>query len=120
MSPEIETYLSGLESDIAPLVIELTHWVDERLPDCSSKLAWGFPCWLGHERIVSVMPNRAHCNLQLWSGNRLASRWPNRIEGTGKQLRHVKIRGSDGINAELEDILAAAYQLDCEDPVKVR
>jgi hypothetical protein len=56
----------------------------------------------------------------LWSGARLAEHYVGRIEGSGKMLRHVKVRSVDEIDDELLDIIDRAVQLDEEHPVRVR
>ena len=88
-------------------------------PRQSEALAWGFPCFSGHERVFSIMAQRAHVNLQLWNGNRLVQ-LSQRIEGMGKQLRHVKLKGRSDLDAELDPIIDAAVTLDREDPERVR
>ncbi|MEM6410300.1 MAG: hypothetical protein AAF683_02040, partial [Pseudomonadota bacterium] len=86
-----EEWFEKLEPDMAPLATALGDLLNTEGPGLSVKLAWGFPCWAGNERIFSIIAHTDRCNLQLWSGNRLADDFPSRIEGTGKQLRHVKV-----------------------------
>lgn len=88
-------------------------------PHLSVKLAWGFPCYAGNERVFSIIAHKAHVNLQLWSGARLAGSWP-RIEGTGKQLRHLKLTALDQLDEELDAIIQAAVELDRLSPERVR
>jgi len=71
------------------------------------------------ERVFSIRAHRHHCNLQLWSGARLSERF-TRIGGTGKQLRHVKIRSAAQLDDGIDDIIEAAIELDGIDPVRVR
>ena len=92
-----------------------THW-----PHLTVKLAWGFPCWSGNERIFSVMAQTDRCNLQLWQGARLADDYLDRIEGTGKSLRHVKVFTVDQVNDELIDIMDRAVTIDATAPQRVR
>lgn len=94
--------------------------INQAGPDLTVGLAWGFPCWTGSERIVSIIAHKAHCNLQLWSGARMAKDFPGLIEGTGKQLRHVKISNPDGITPEIRKIIKAAIKLDATSPERVR
>ncbi|MEM9669018.1 MAG: DUF1801 domain-containing protein [Pseudomonadota bacterium] len=115
-----EAWFEALEPDVAPIAVSLRKALNEAGPDLSLKLAWGFPCWVGHERIFSVIAHTDRCNLQLWSGNRLADDFPNRIEGTGKQLRHVKVGSVDQIDDELLSIVDKAIELDRVSPEKVR
>lgn len=60
-------------------------------------LAFG-PCGSRRQFWFAIIPHKAHVNLQLADGAGL----PNpdgRIEGTGKRIRHVKIRSVDDARA---------------------
>ncbi|WP_162173792.1 DUF1801 domain-containing protein [Hyphomonas johnsonii] len=109
--------LDGLPRDIAhALSAEITSLG----PHLSLGLAWGFPCWTGHERVFSLIAHKARCNLQLWNGARLADAFPDLVEGTGKALRHVKVTSVDAMDDGLSDLVEAAIALDRLDPQKVR
>lgn len=109
--------LEPLQGDVADALENAikTHW-----PHLTVKLAWGFPCWSGNERIFSVSGQADRCNLQLWQGAALADDYLDRIEGTGKSLRHVKVYSVDQVNDELIDIMDRAVSLDATAPQRVR
>ncbi len=117
---EIDAYFAKQNDSVRDIALALRARLDALGPDLKVKLAWGYPCWIGNERIASVIAHSAHCNLQLWSGNRLADMFPGRISGTGKQLRHVKIDALEGADAEIDRIIKAAIDLDATDPQRVR
>ncbi|MCF6329417.1 MAG: DUF1801 domain-containing protein [Henriciella sp.] len=116
----VAAYFAGLAG--APFMIAqaLRETIDERWPQLNVKLAWGFPSWGGNERVFSIIAHKDRCNLQLWSGARLAGDYLGRIEGTGKAMRHVKVYSVDEIDDELIDIIERAVSLDRTDPQKVR
>lgn len=120
MPKAVAAYFDQLEEPMKTLALALGQAIAKGHPGLKVTLAWGFPCWLGHERIFSVIAHARHCNLQLWSGARLADQYLGRIEGTGKQVRHVKIRSLDEIDDEFMDIIDRAIALDEDDPVRVR
>lgn len=115
-----DDWFALLPPEIAPVALALRQAVDMEGGNLSAGLAWGFPCWSGHERVCSIVAHAAHCNLQLWAGARLAPRWPHRIKGTGKQLRHVSVAAPDAVDDEVRDIICAAIELDHSAPVRVR
>lgn len=48
--------------------------------------------------LFAIIPHRAHVNLQLADGVDLPD--PTRlIEGTGKRIRHVKVRSADAVGS---------------------
>lgn len=118
--PKVEVYFDKQSGSVASIASALRDCIASHGEGLTCALAWGFPCWSGNERIFSVIAHKDRCNLQLFSGNRLAAAWPARIEGTGKQLRHVKVRSVGEIDSELADIIVAAIKLDRIDPQKVK
>lgn len=116
---KIDAYFNKLHPPVAEIAGLLRARIGAHGPHLHTALAWGHPCWIGNERVVSVMAQTSYCNLQLWSGARLAERFA-RIEGTGKFLRHVKLRRSEDVDDDIDDILEAAIDLDRTDPVRVR
>ena len=71
MKPETpDAYLDSLDGPMADLARALATRIRERAPGLSER-PWGFPCWSGNERILSIIAHKAHVNLQLWNGARL-------------------------------------------------
>jgi hypothetical protein len=118
MSKTPDTYFAKIEDSLAPIALALREAVRKAGPDLTEKLAWGFPCYSGNERIFSIIAHARHVNLQIWYGAELAGH-SARIEGTGKSLRHVKIRALSEVDSGLESIIAAAIALDRDDPQRV-
>lgn len=115
----VGAYFNKLEPPIDAIAQRLRSQIGALGPRLSVKMAWGHPCWIGNERVASIIAQSRHCNLQLWSGARLADRF-ERIEGTGKFLRHVKVRSPEEVDEGMDDIIEAAIELDRRDPVPVR
>lgn len=112
-------YLEQLEGEVGEIARALRKRLMTHGPDLRVQLAWGFPCWIGRARIASIVPQKSWCNLQLWSGARLAPDFA-RIEGNGKSLRHVKVRAVDDIDEGIDDIIEAAIAIDRTQPIRVR
>lgn len=115
----VDAYFEALDDGKRAIALALKSRIEALGEGLTVKLAWGYPCWSGQARIISIIAHKHHCNLQLWSGARLASRFAE-IEGTGKGLRHVKVRGPEAVDARLDAIIAAAIDLDRTDPEPVR
>jgi len=116
----VGAYFDGLEPDQHAIAIALEDVIKKHWSHLTVKLAWGFPCWSGHERVFSVIGQAGRCNLQLWQGARLADDFLDRIEGSGKSLRHIKVYSVDDVNDELIDIMDHAVALDTTAPQRVR
>lgn len=120
MPMAVRSYFDRLSGSMKQLALALGDAVYRQGPELKATLAWGVPCWSGHERVISIIAHAHHCNLQLWSGARLAPQYFGRIEGSGKAIRHVKIYRIEEIDDEVIDIIDRAIQLDQESPVRVR
>jgi len=118
MTKTPDTYFANIEDSLAPVAFALRETIFATGPELSEGLAWGFPCYAGNERIFSIIAHSAHVNLQLWYGAALAGKNP-RIEGTGKSLRHVKLKTLAEIDDGLKTTIAAAIALDQNDPQRV-
>jgi len=116
----VRAYFDGLDPDQHAIAIALEDVIKKQWSHLTVKLAWGFPCWSGSERVFSVIGQAGRCNLQLWQGARLADDFLDRIEGSGKSLRHVKVYSVDDVNDELIDIMDRAVTLDATAPQRVR
>ncbi|MEO0466131.1 MAG: DUF5655 domain-containing protein [Pseudomonadota bacterium] len=119
MSSDIEAYFEKQDTPVKAIALAMRERVETLGPHLICKLAWGFPCWSGHERIISVIAHSSRCNLQLFYGAALAPKFA-RIEGTGKSLRHVKVHSLADVDGGLDDIIGAAISLDATDPQRVR
>lgn len=118
--PAVDAYLLRLVGHAKPIGKALARELNTQGPELTQSLAWGFPCWSGNERIFSIIAHSERCNLQIWNGAKLVPRFPDLIEGTGKILRHVKIKHVSQINDQLRAIIIAAIELDFVDPRPVR
>ncbi|MEM7330422.1 MAG: DUF1801 domain-containing protein [Pseudomonadota bacterium] len=116
----VRAYFESLDPHQHAIAIALEDVIKQHWPHLTVKLAWGFPCWSGSERVFSVIGQADRCNLQLWQGARLADDFYDRIEGSGKSLRHVKVRSVADVNDELIDIMDRAVTLDATAPMRVR
>ena len=116
MKPEVSAYLEGRSEEVRRAGAALCDAIRHAGPGLAQRLFHGHPSWHGRAWVFSVIAHAGHCNLQLARGSDLAGEYAERIVGTGKSLRHVKVRTEDEIDCELEAIIAAAIALDAQGP----
>ena len=68
----VAEWFDTVAPDKVAIMEPLRDTIETADPGLSCKLAWGFPCWSGNQRIFSVSAHTSHCNLQLWYGAHLA------------------------------------------------
>ncbi len=73
---------------------------------------WGVPIWAGRKNVICLMLYEDHVNLGFFEGAELGRRHPE-IEGTGKRLRHIKVRSVEDVGQPvLPTIIREAVALD--------
>ena len=94
---QLDELLSGSSHEMAAVARELRAVVAEALPDGTEQVDFGNRLLaIGRsmkmrDLLFAIIPHSAHVNLQLADGVDL----PNPdglIEGTGKRIRHIKVR----------------------------
>ena len=98
-----EPVLRKVTPEVLPLVQQLRALIKEVMPQASEKahVGWGTIsyCASGSMRdfIVAIAPKRAYTNLEFHDGTELPDP-AHRLEGTGKHLRHVKVRTAEDVH----------------------
>src|SRR5690242_16885992 len=96
--PAIDAYLrkqKGAPGDVARMLVAL---VRELVPGVQEKLRYGAAQFaVGGEVFCYVATQTAHTNLGFIHGAKMVDP-TGRIEGTGKSLRHIKLRGVDDMS----------------------
>jgi len=95
-----DAFFAALEGAPAALSAAARDAVRRAAPELTESLYHGFPSYKGARWALSIVPHTSHVNLQFAEGAALDS---PRLEGSGKALRHVKIRDL----GDLEDGLAS-------------
>ena len=88
----IEDWIGGAPEILVPVLHRLRESIHELQIELEERVKWSHPCY-GRDKInaFSLAYHSNHVNLQLWVGAHLPD--PTEIvEGTGKDLRHVKIQ----------------------------
>jgi hypothetical protein len=81
---------------------------------------WGYPWFVGVDLVCLVGDFSHHVGVQFWRGSTIPD--PDHLlEGTGKNLRHVKLRTLvEASSPELRRLVRAAVELDRKQPKRVR
>lgn len=108
--------LEKLTPEVQVLVQQLRVVIKGVMPQMSEKVHLGWSaihCRTGDKMrdvVVALSPQRTYVNLELANAVDLPDQ-THRLEGTGKRLRHVKIRSSDDVQQpDIRALLVAAAQ----------
>ena len=106
-------WLEGVDPRLRPLASGLRRMFLEAEPELRESIKWGNPCFEKKLRVFYLASQGdRYVTLGLWQGALL----PNPhglIEGTGKRMRHVKIRSAEELDAPgVGRIIRAAVEID--------
>jgi len=80
----------------------------------------GVPWFVGRDLVCAVFEYRRHVGVEFWRGIDLPDP-SGLLEGTGKNLRHVKLRAvADATSGPFRRLLRAADRLDRTEPPRRR
>ena len=90
--------------------------VARNVGDLSTVRKWGHPWRAGRDLVLVVGAFRQHVGVEFWRGSTIED--PHHLlEGTGKNLRHVKIRTvAEATSPEFAELVRAAVRLDAREP----
>jgi hypothetical protein len=89
VAPTVEDLVADLTSPRKALVNRMREIVKEALPEAVESVKCGQPVYsVNGTSIICFMLDDDHVNFGLFMGARLKS---ERLEGTGKGLRHIKV-----------------------------
>lgn len=90
-----EDWLEGVEPRLRPMALGLRRMFLEAEPDLRESIKWGNPCFEKKLRVFYLASQGdRYVTLGLWQGALLQNP-EGLIEGTGKRMRHVKIRSME-------------------------
>ena len=104
----IESWFDMLTDEQRPIARALHAAVTAALPNLHATLRWGNLVYQ-HEgtNALAIVPHRSHVNLQLFKGAAVAPMYPQ-LEGSGKGVRHLKVRSADAVDPDLVGRIGAA------------
>ncbi|MBI2183351.1 MAG: DUF1801 domain-containing protein [Thaumarchaeota archaeon] len=107
---DVDSLISKLDPKIRALTQGLQVLIKKALPDADEKVKWGYPFYAVNGRSVAALVTyKDHVNLAFTKGALLNSKL---LEGTGKGIRHIKVRTMTDIKEEeLTRLLKEAAKL---------
>ncbi|RYZ19952.1 MAG: DUF1801 domain-containing protein [Chitinophagaceae bacterium] len=98
MNPEVSAYIAATPEDQQPLLEALRRLVHEVLPGVQEDFKWSRPVFRMGRDFAYLKAQRGYVTLGFYDAAPLSD--PLRLlEGTGKQMRHIKLRGEADLAA---------------------
>ncbi len=94
-------WFAGLDDSIAPLAADLRSLIRKAVPDATECIKWGTPNYEKDEPICSIRSGKDFVALQFGPIGTSLEDPEGLLEGTGKAMRHVKIRSGTDLKKQL-------------------
>jgi len=100
-SNDVDAWVKALDPRMRELAQRLRAIIKKAPPNAVKTVKWGAPTYVVKgKNTVAIHDYKDHLNLEFFMGAKLKSKL---LEGTGKGLRHIKIRTVDDIEkSEIE------------------
>ena len=107
---DVDLLLGKQEGRVRILAQGVRRVVRKAIPHARELVKWGNPTYeIGGGNVACMMLYKDHVNLGFFEGAKLMS---GRLEGTGKGLRHIKVRRPEDIDeGEFSKLLKEAAAL---------
>lgn len=110
--PKVDAIIADLPPELRRIARELRRAILSVAPSLEECVKWNVPNWKGRQLVLCLMVYPDHLNLGLWRGAELAPSF-RMVEGTGKSLRHIKVKSATQANSsEVRKVVQAAVSLD--------
>ncbi len=109
---DVQSYVEGIEPTKRAHVEALRRFVKEEAPSLVEQIKWGNICWIGKGNVCWIIVYKTHVDFGFFNGAKLRDP-EGLLEGTGKGLRHIKVRGDKDIRPkEFAALLKQAVAMD--------
>jgi hypothetical protein len=104
----IAAWFDTLRDDQRETVQVLRDALLEAVPELEISVKWGNLVFSrGGSHALAIVTHKDHANLQVFNGAQLLARFPM-LDGSGKGLRHLKLRYRQPVDVALVQVLARA------------
>jgi hypothetical protein len=100
-----DDFFDALDGTIAPLARDLRALIRKALPTATESIKWGMPVYESGKLVCAIRPGPEYIALQFYASGIHLLDEDGLLEGTGKKMRHVKIR----IRRDIKKALFAAW-----------
>ncbi|WP_449536601.1 DUF1801 domain-containing protein [Ferdinandcohnia sp. Marseille-Q9671] len=97
----VDQYILALPEDIKDITRELRQIILTSSPNLVEEFKWSMPNYSFNGLVCYLQASKKHVNFGFHKGNELQEKDPNSLlQGSGKTMRHIKIKKMDEIQPE--------------------
>ncbi|OZU90592.1 hypothetical protein CIL03_05485 [Virgibacillus indicus] len=113
-SQKVDQYVETLPENIREITTNLRGIIFVASDNIMEEMKWGMPSYNKSGNVCYLQPSKKHVNLGFYSGASLNDK-DNLLEGTGKKMRHIRIKKLEEIQSEkFKALIQEAIELEAE------
>lgn len=96
-NPKVEQWIDGLSPAFIEIALAIQELLHTEFPDMTESYKWNMPVYESNGIVGYIAAFKDHLNLGFYKGIYLNDP-NNRLEGSGEELRHCKIRSMEEVD----------------------
>lgn len=101
MNPEVTDYIGKAPKEQQEIMNTIRSLVHESVENVAEEFKWGRPVFRLKKDFTYLQANKNHVNLGFYIGFQKLDDPKGLLEGTGKTMRHIKLRTVEDIDSEV-------------------
>src|SRR5690554_6763331 len=112
MNAQVTDYINTAPAEQKEIMEQIRKLIHQNVPGASEEFKWSRPIFKTDKEFAYLQANKNHVNLGFYKGFEKLND-PNRLlEGTGKTMRHIKLRKIEDVD---EKLLSEWFKTLCEE-----
>ena len=108
---KVDLYFKSLAPKLAKCAEKLRKTIFEVEPNATEQLKWSQPCYGKVKDVCYISGAKDHITFGFFRGTELDD--PHgRLQGTGKRMRHVKIKDPGNVDAAVKKLIKDAFAIE--------
>lgn len=99
MNQEVTEYINSASDDQKQIMEAVRLLVHRHVPGVTEEFKWGRPIFRLENEFAYLQANKSHINLGFYLGFEKLNDPERLLEGTGKSMRHIKLRKMEDIDS---------------------
>ncbi|CAN5895812.1 hypothetical protein BH24BAC1_BH24BAC1_21260 [soil metagenome] len=99
-NPLVTEYLNRAPTEQKEIMSAIRQLIRDSVPDVKEEFKWSRPVFKGEKDFAYLKREKAYVTLGFYNFQKLKDE-QNRLEGTGKEMRHVKLKTKQDIDRKL-------------------
>lgn len=100
MDPEVTAFIENSTGEQSAIMQQLLDLIVKSVPGVKGSIKWGRPVFTAKKDIIYLKPAKTYVTLGFFEAQKLGAD-AEKLEGTGKQMRHLKIRSMKEMDVQL-------------------